>query len=112
MRVNERTSDTVPTGRRRWYPRSRALPSAPAPLPPPVRDLVTEVLGVPNRITLVRTLVAMGVAVVAYRTGSPVWLVLGYASYWLGDSLGGGVAPDREEEDRSGGGVGNSCDPA
>ena len=112
MRVNERTSDTAPTGRRRWYPRARALPAAPAPLPLPARDLVTEVLGLPNRITLVRTMLAMGVAVVAYRTGSPVWLVLGYAAYWLGDSLDGGVARYRKEETVSGAVFDIVCDRA
>lgn len=51
-----------------------------------------ELLGLPNRITLARTAVAMAVAVAAYHFGSPVWLVIGYATYWFGDSLDGGVA--------------------
>lgn len=68
--------------------------------PPP--DRVTEVLGLPNRITLVRTVVAMAVAVVAYRLGGPTWLAIGYAVYWLGDSLDGGVARYRNQETVSG----------
>lgn len=69
-------------------------------------------LGLPNRITLVRTIVAMAVAVAAYRIGTPVWLVVGYAVYWLGDSLDGGVARYRKQETVSGAVFDIVCDRA
>ncbi|MFD7156404.1 CDP-alcohol phosphatidyltransferase family protein [Kribbella sp. NPDC059898] len=56
-------------------------------------------LGVPNRITLIRTVVAMAVATYAFRTGDLTWLVVGYFSYWFGDSLDGWVARRRKPAD-------------
>ena len=69
-------------------------------------------LGLPNRITLVRTVIAMAVATVAFRTGDLVWLVFGYFSYWFGDSLDGWVARRRNEESLSGAVFDIVCDRA
>ncbi|MFI5691022.1 CDP-alcohol phosphatidyltransferase family protein [Kribbella sp. NPDC051586] len=69
-------------------------------------------LGVPNRITLVRTLIAMAVATVAFRTGDLAWLVVGYFSYWFGDSLDGWAARRRNEESLSGAVFDIVCDRA
>ncbi|WP_432883650.1 CDP-alcohol phosphatidyltransferase family protein [Kribbella sp. CA-245084] len=69
-------------------------------------------LGLPNRITLVRTLIAMTVATFAFRTGDLTWLVLGYFSYWFGDSLDGWVARKRGEESLSGAVFDIVCDRA
>ncbi|WP_371405661.1 CDP-alcohol phosphatidyltransferase family protein [Kribbella sp. NBC_00662] len=69
-------------------------------------------LGLPNRITLVRTLIAMAVATFAFRTGDLTWLVLGYFSYWFGDSLDGWVARRRNEESLSGAVFDIVCDRA
>ena len=69
-------------------------------------------LGVPNRITLVRTVIAMAVATVAFRTGDMAWLVFGYFSYWFGDSLDGWVARRRNEESLSGAVFDIVCDRA
>jgi CDP-diacylglycerol--glycerol-3-phosphate 3-phosphatidyltransferase len=55
-------------------------------------------LGLPNRITLVRTVIAMVVAAIAFHTGTITWLVIGYAAYWFGDMLDGAVARWRKEE--------------
>ncbi|HWD77756.1 MAG TPA: CDP-alcohol phosphatidyltransferase family protein [Kribbella sp.] len=69
-------------------------------------------LGVPNRITLVRTVIAMAVATYAFRTGDLTWLVIGYFSYWFGDSLDGWVARRRNEESLSGAVFDIVCDRA
>ena len=69
-------------------------------------------LGLPNRVTLVRTLIAMAVATFAFRTGDLAWLVLGYFSYWFGDSLDGWVARKRNEESLSGAVFDIVCDRA
>lgn len=69
-------------------------------------------LGVPNRITLVRTVIAMAVATYAFRTGDLTWLVVGYFSYWFGDSLDGWVARRRNEESLSGAVFDIVCDRA
>jgi CDP-diacylglycerol--glycerol-3-phosphate 3-phosphatidyltransferase len=59
-------------------------------------------LGVPNRITLVRTVIAMAIATVAFRSGDLGWLVIGYAAYWFGDMIDGWVARRRGEESVAG----------
>jgi CDP-diacylglycerol--glycerol-3-phosphate 3-phosphatidyltransferase len=69
-------------------------------------------LGVPNRITLVRTIVAMVVAAIAFRTGTLSWLVLGYAAYWFGDMADGAVARYRNEESVAGAVFDIVCDRA
>ncbi|WP_427887854.1 CDP-alcohol phosphatidyltransferase family protein [Kribbella sp. GL6] len=69
-------------------------------------------LGVPNRITLIRTVIAMAVATYAFRTGDLTWLVVGYFSYWFGDSLDGWVARRRNEESLSGAVFDIVCDRA
>ncbi|WP_350280401.1 CDP-alcohol phosphatidyltransferase family protein [Kribbella sp. HUAS MG21] len=69
-------------------------------------------LGVPNRITLIRTVIAMGIATYAFHTGDLTWLVIGYFSYWFGDSLDGWVARRRNEESLSGAVFDIVCDRA
>ncbi|MFG1816257.1 CDP-alcohol phosphatidyltransferase family protein [Kribbella sp. NPDC049174] len=69
-------------------------------------------LGVPNRITLVRTVVAMVIAAVAFRTGALSWLVIGYAAYWVGDMADGAVARYRNEESVAGAVFDIVCDRA
>jgi hypothetical protein len=69
-------------------------------------------LGVPNRITLVRTVVAMVIAAIAFRTGALSWLVIGYAAYWLGDIADGAVARYRNEESVAGAVFDIVCDRA
>lgn len=69
-------------------------------------------LGVPNRITLVRTVIAMAIATYAFRSGDLAWLVVGYFSYWFGDSLDGWVARRRNEESLSGAVFDIICDRA
>lgn len=69
-------------------------------------------LGVPNRITLVRTIIAMVIAAIAFRTGLLSWLVIGYAAYWLGDMADGAVARARNEESVAGAVFDIVCDRA
>jgi CDP-diacylglycerol--glycerol-3-phosphate 3-phosphatidyltransferase len=79
-------------------------------LPSAVRPAL--LLGVPNRVTLIRTVIAMAVATYAFRTGELPWLVVGYFSYWFGDSLDGWVARRRNEESLSGAVFDIVCDRA
>ncbi|HEY9334436.1 MAG TPA: CDP-alcohol phosphatidyltransferase family protein, partial [Kribbella sp.] len=65
-----------------------------------------------NRITLVRTVVAMVIAAVAFRTGALSWLVIGYAAYWIGDMADGAVARYRNEESVAGAVFDIVCDRA
>jgi CDP-diacylglycerol--glycerol-3-phosphate 3-phosphatidyltransferase len=69
-------------------------------------------LGIPNRITLVRTVIAMAIATLAFRTGAMTWLVIGYAAYWFGDMIDGYVARKRNEESLSGAVFDIVCDRA
>jgi CDP-diacylglycerol--glycerol-3-phosphate 3-phosphatidyltransferase len=69
-------------------------------------------LGVPNRITLVRTVIAMAIATVAFSTGELSWLVIGYAAYWFGDMIDGAVARLRHEESVAGAVFDIVCDRA
>lgn len=69
-------------------------------------------LGVPNRITLVRTVLAMVIAAIAFRTGMLSWLVIGYAAYWVGDMADGAVARHRNEESVTGAIFDIVCDRA
>jgi phosphatidylglycerophosphate synthase len=69
-------------------------------------------LGVPNRITLVRTVLAMLIATVAFRTGDLGWLVGGYAAYWIGDMADGAAARLRNEETITGAVFDIVCDRA
>ncbi|ADB35669.1 CDP-alcohol phosphatidyltransferase [Kribbella flavida DSM 17836] len=69
-------------------------------------------LGVPNRITLIRTVLSMLVAAVAFRTGALSLLVAGYAVYWLGDMADGAVARWRNEESEAGAVFDIVCDRA
>ena len=69
-------------------------------------------LGVPNRITLIRTVIAMVIAAIAFRSGMLSWLVIGYAAYWLGDMADGAVARYRNEESVAGAVFDIVCDRA
>ena len=69
-------------------------------------------LGVPNRITLVRTVIAMVIAAIALHTGLLSWLVIGYAAYWFGDMADGAVARRRNEESVTGAIFDIVCDRA
>jgi phosphatidylglycerophosphate synthase len=69
-------------------------------------------LGVPNQITLFRTVVAMVIAAIAFRTGALSWLVIGYAAYWFGDMADGAVARLRNEESVAGAVFDIVCDRA
>ncbi|TCC11338.1 CDP-alcohol phosphatidyltransferase family protein [Kribbella soli] len=69
-------------------------------------------LAMPNRITLVRTVIAMALATYAFYTGELLWLVIGYVAYWFGDSLDGWVARRRNEESLSGAVFDIVCDRA
>lgn len=86
-----------------WEGRGLVTPTY-AALPPlvmPSNPGATEdrlLFGVPNQITLVRTLVAMAVAGWAFYDGYWGWLVAGYVIYWAGDIIDGIVARARREE--------------
>ena len=69
-------------------------------------------LGVPNQITLFRTVIAMVIAAFAFRTGMLSWLTIGYAAYWLGDMADGAVARYRKEESVAGAVFDIVCDRA
>jgi CDP-diacylglycerol---glycerol-3-phosphate 3-phosphatidyltransferase len=78
----------------------------------PVAVYPTHLLGVPNRITLIRTVVSMLVATFAFASGDLWLLVTGYVVYWFGDSLDGWVARIRNEETVSGAVFDIVCDRA
>ncbi|WP_343974817.1 CDP-alcohol phosphatidyltransferase family protein [Kribbella koreensis] len=69
-------------------------------------------LGLPNRITLARTVLAMLIATVAFATGDLAWLIAGYAAYWIGDIADGAVARHRDEETIAGAVFDIVCDRA
>ncbi|WP_432942980.1 CDP-alcohol phosphatidyltransferase family protein [Kribbella sp. CA-253562] len=71
-----------------------------------------HLLGIPNRITLVRTVVSMLVATFAFATGDLRLLIVGYVVYWFGDSLDGAVARIRDEETVAGAVFDIVCDRA
>ncbi|TDD62475.1 CDP-alcohol phosphatidyltransferase family protein [Kribbella antibiotica] len=83
---------------------------AAVPIPLAVRPAL--LLGVPNQITLVRTVIAMVIAAIAFRTHDLTWLILGYATYWLGDMADGAVARRRNEESEGGAVFDIVCDRA
>lgn len=57
----------------------------------------------PNLITLIRGLAAAWLAATALVVDDPVpWLIAGYLTYWLGDSLDGAVARLLGQETRAG----------
>jgi CDP-diacylglycerol---glycerol-3-phosphate 3-phosphatidyltransferase len=96
--------------------RGLATPTyAAPPLMMPSNPGATEsrlLLGVPNRITLLRTLVAMGIASWAFHAGGWSWLVAGYLVYWAGDIIDGIVARARHEETVIGAVLDVVCDRA
>lgn len=60
-------------------------------------------LTVPNLVTLIRTTAATGLAVVALLVDDRVpWLIAGYLTYWIGDSLDGLMARVLDQETRAG----------
>jgi phosphatidylglycerophosphate synthase len=63
---------------------------------------VGPLLNVPNAITLVRTLAAVTVGVVALASGSVALIAVAYAIYWLGDVLDGAAARRLDQETRAG----------
>jgi phosphatidylglycerophosphate synthase len=63
---------------------------------------VGPLLTVPNGVTVVRTLAAVGVGVAALVSGSVTLLVVAYGCYWLGDMLDGWAARRLRQETRAG----------
>jgi CDP-diacylglycerol---glycerol-3-phosphate 3-phosphatidyltransferase len=61
-------------------------------------DVLRGLTGLPNQITLVRTVAAMLVAVWAFHVGGWKWLVIGYVVYWAGDIIDGTVARLLDQE--------------
>ncbi|OUZ11389.1 hypothetical protein BHE97_05290 [Aeromicrobium sp. PE09-221] len=58
---------------------------------------------VPNLVTIVRTVAATALALVALSADDRVpWLIAGYLTYWLGDSLDGLLARILDQETRAG----------
>ena len=69
------------------------------PRPLPVEPVAT----LANGVTLVRTVVAVGIGVGAVAAGSLTLVAAGYAVYWVGDILDGAAARWRHQETRQGG---------
>ncbi|MGL4743915.1 MAG: CDP-alcohol phosphatidyltransferase family protein [Dermatophilaceae bacterium] len=65
-----------------------------------------------NGITVVRTLVAVALGVVAITTADMWLLVAGYAVYWIGDMLDGAAARWLDQETRNGAVFDIICDRA
>ncbi len=58
---------------------------------------------VPNLITVIRTLAATALAITALNVDDRVpWLIAGYLTYWIGDSLDGLAARVLNQETRAG----------
>ncbi len=55
-----------------------------------------------NKVTLVRTVTAIGISIPAMLQASLTWLVAAYLVYWAGDMLDGWVARRRAEETQIG----------
>lgn len=66
----------------------------------------------PNRISLARTVLALGVGAVAATERSLVLLAVAYAVYWVGDVLDGWVARRTGTETRQGAVLDILCDRA
>ena len=64
----------------------------------PYADEARLLLGAPNGITVVRTVLAMSVSAWAFWSGDWIWLLAGYLAYWAGDILDGAVARARRQE--------------
>jgi phosphatidylglycerophosphate synthase len=64
----------------------------------PYADERRLLLGLPNGVTLVRTVLAMAVSGWAFWSGDWTWLLAGYLAYWAGDILDGAIARSRREE--------------
>jgi CDP-diacylglycerol--glycerol-3-phosphate 3-phosphatidyltransferase len=57
---------------------------------------------IPNTITAVRTIAAVGLAVAALVNHSPTLLIVAYATYWVGDIADGAAARALNQETRVG----------
>lgn len=75
-------------------------------------DPAERLANLPNRITLVRTVVAMALACWAFHAGGWGWLLAGYLAYWAGDIADGAVARARDEETIVGAVLDVVCDRA
>jgi CDP-diacylglycerol--glycerol-3-phosphate 3-phosphatidyltransferase len=74
-------------------------PDAAVPRPLPVEPVTT----LANVITLVRTVAAVSIGVVALRQESLALVAVGYGVYWVGDIADGAAARWRDQETRQGG---------
>lgn len=86
-------------------PYSTVDPSRPGFKPSPVGAPIPRLnarWNLPNAITVVRGLGAVGVGMWAYAASSVTLLIVAYAIYWLGDSLDGQVARRTKQETRFG----------
>jgi len=60
-------------------------------------------LTVPNFVTIVRTAAALALGLIALAADDRIpWLIAGYLTYWLGDSLDGLLARILDQETRAG----------
>jgi len=60
-------------------------------------------LTVPNFVTIVRTAAALALGLIALAADDRIpWLIVGYLTYWLGDSLDGLLARILDQETRAG----------
>lgn len=58
---------------------------------------------IPNLVTVIRTTAAASLAIIALLSDDPVpWLIAGYLTYWIGDSLDGLLARVLDQETRAG----------
>lgn len=70
---------------------------------PVVSDGIGPVLTIANAITVVRTVVSVGLALTALQVEDPIgWVVAAYLVYWLGDSADGLAARLLGQETRAG----------
>ena len=86
-------------------------PTRVAPLPP-LRAGREDPWTWPNRISLLRTVLALGVGALAATEGSLRLLAVAYAIYWVGDVLDGQVARRTGTETRQGAVLDVICDRA
>ena len=71
--------------------------------PPVVADGIGPLLTIPNAITIVRTVVSLGLALVALQSDDRLpWVIAAYLVYYLGDSADGLAARLLGQETRGG----------
>ncbi len=63
---------------------------------------VDRLVTAPSVVTVVRTVLAVALAMVALRTGSEAWLLAALAAYWVGDTGDGLLARLTDTETRTG----------